>query len=323
MSEVLIAGGGAWGCALALQAMRAGHQVTLAVRTPQALQAGRPFPRLPGHPVPPALRVMPLAGIGAEAASADAVFAAVPMAHLRATLRLMQPPRALLLCCKGVEHDSNFFAHEVARAVLPAAPHALLSGPNFAEGIADGAPAAAVIAGGSEALRDQLIALLATPGFRLYGNDDALGAAVGGAAKNVAAIAAGAVSGAGLGENARAALITRALAEITRLAVALGGRAETTAGLSGLGDLVLTCTGASSRNFRLGLALGHGKSVDAAMPADGSAVEGAYTAPALLARAQTGAVEMPIAAAVASLLDGRSTLAQAIAALLTRPRRDE
>ncbi len=190
-------------------------------------------------------------------------------------------------------------------------------------------PAAAVVAASDAGLRGSIAALLGTPNFRLYGNDDPIGAQVGGAAKNVIAIAAGAVIGAGLGENARAALITRGLAELSRLAVALGGHAETMMGLSGLGDLLLTCTGPASRNYSLGLALGRGEHLADVLAARSAVTEGVATAPALVARAAgpgsaSGAgVDLPICAAVASLLAGRTTLAEAIAALLARPRRDE
>jgi glycerol-3-phosphate dehydrogenase (NAD(P)+) len=166
-----------------------------------------------------------------------------------------------------------------------------------------------------------VIGRLATPSFRLYGNDDPVGAQVGGAAKNVIAIAAGAVIGAGLGENARAALITRGLAELSRLAVALGGRTETVSGLSGLGDLLLTCTGPSSRNYSLGLALGRGEALADILAARDTVTEGVPTAPALVARA--AGVDMPISAAVAALVEGRTTLRAAMETLLARPRRDE
>ena len=201
----------------------------------------------------------------------------------------------------------------------------MLSGPNFAAEIARGHPAASVVASHDGGLRAATIALLGTSAFRLYGNDDPVGVQIGGAAKNVIAIAAGAVIGAGLGENARAALVTRGLAELARLAVALGGRAETVAGLSGLGDLLLTCTGQASRNFSLGLALGRGTPLTEAR-VDGVA-EGVATAPALRLRAAGCAgpapLELPICAAVADLVGGTLDLAGAIAALLARPRRDE
>ena len=208
----------------------------------------------------------------------------------------------------------------------------MLTGPNFAHEIAAGLPAASVVAGTDAAVRARVIHLLATATFRLYGNDDPVGAQVGGAAKNVIAIAAGAVIGAGLGENARAALITRGLAELSRLAVALGGRAETVAGLSGLGDLLLTCTGLSSRNYSLGLALGRGEALADILAARDTVTEGVATAPALVARAAQvrlapdqgpGHVDMPISAAVAALVEGRTTLRAAMEALLARPRRDE
>jgi glycerol-3-phosphate dehydrogenase (NAD(P)+) len=170
-------------------------------------------------------------------------------------------------------------------------------------------------------LREAVMARMATPAFRLYGSDDPIGAQLGGAAKNVIAIAAGAVTGAGLGENARAALITRGLAELARLTVALGGRAETVMGMSGLGDLLLTCTGAASRNFSLGLALGRGESLAEVLAARRAVTEGVTTAPALLARA--AGVDMPICEAVTALLAERTTLQEAIVALLARPRRDE
>jgi glycerol-3-phosphate dehydrogenase (NAD(P)+) len=228
-----------------------------------------------------------------------------------------------------VEQTTLRLPLEIAAAVRPGAPSAILTGPNFAHEIAAGLPAAAVVAASDAGVRGSIAALLGTPSFRLYGNDDPIGAQVGGAAKNVIAIAAGAVTGAGLGENARAALITRGLAELSRLAVALGGRAETVMGLSGLGDLLLTCTGPASRNYSLGLALGRGERLADVLAARSAVTEGVATAPALVARAAApgstpgASVDLPICAAVASLLAGRTTLAEAIAAILARPRRDE
>ena len=196
-----------------------------------------------------------------------------------------------------------------------------MSGPNFASEIGRGLPAASVIAAADPALRARLTQLLATPEFRLYGNEDPIGVQLGAAAKNVIAIAAGAVIGAGLGENARAALITRGVAELSRLIVALGGQAETAMGLSGLGDLLLTCTGPSSRNFSLGHALGRGESLASILAARSSVTEGVATAPALIARAR--GLDMPICQAVAALVSSRASLADLMAGLLARPRRDE
>jgi glycerol-3-phosphate dehydrogenase (NAD(P)+) len=323
MSEIFIAGGGAWGSALALQVLRAGNRVTLGVRSPDHFIPGKIFPRLPGIAIPDDMEIVALDQPAGLAAQSDAVIAVIPLSYLRFYLPQLADSKMLLLCCKGFEHESALLPAELVARHLPHLQTAILSGPNFAHSIAAGLPAASVIAGGSEEMRATLIDTLSTPNFRLYGNDDMIGAAVGGAAKNVAAIAAGAVIGANLGENARAAVITRSLAEITRLATALGGRADTLAGLSGIGDLILTCTGAESRNFSLGLALGTGKTLEQARPKDGSAVEGIATAAAMLKRAHKAGVEMPIAESVADLLAGRATLPDAITRLLTRPRRDE
>jgi glycerol-3-phosphate dehydrogenase (NAD(P)+) len=320
MSSVVVVGAGAWGTALAIQAARAGNNVALWARDParaRAIATSRENPRLPGHRLPDAVRI-----VDALPPSADAVLLVVPMQHLRSVLSLLSLPAApLVVCIKGVETGTLSLPLEVVAELRPGSPAAVLTGPNFAHEIAAGLPAASVIAAADASLRDTVIALLGTPSFRLYGNDDPIGAQVGGAAKNVIAIAAGAVTGAGLGENARAALITRGLAELARLAVALGGRAETIMGLSGLGDLLLTCTGPASRNYSLGLALGHGESLAAILAARSSVTEGVATAPALVARAAE--LEMPICSAVAELLAGRATLTEAIAALLARPRRNE
>jgi glycerol-3-phosphate dehydrogenase (NAD(P)+) len=229
----------------------------------------------------------------------------------------------VLLCAKGVEAATLRLPLEVVEAVRPGLVAGVLSGPNFAHEVARGLPAAAVVAAADPALREAGLALLGSPTFRLYGGEDAVGAQVGGAAKNVIAIAAGAVIGAGLGENARAALVTRGLAELSRLAVALGGRAETAAGLSGLGDLVLTCAGTGSRNMSLGMALGRGETMAEVLAARAGVTEGVATAPAIVARAAAAGVEMPICAAVAELVAGRITVPDAMARLLARPQRAE
>jgi glycerol-3-phosphate dehydrogenase (NAD(P)+) len=222
-----------------------------------------------------------------------------------------------------VEQGTHRLPLEILAELHPARPACVLTGPNFAAEIARGLPAAAVIAGTHAEARARALATLATPEFRLYGNDDPIGAQVGGAAKNVVAIAAGAVIGAGLGENARAALVTRGLAELARLATALGGKPETVSGLSGLGDLLLTCTGPASRNFSFGLALGQGRSMADILAARSAVTEGVATAPALVARARAAGVELPIAEAVAAIVQGRLTLPDAMRRLLSRPQRDE
>jgi glycerol-3-phosphate dehydrogenase (NAD(P)+) len=318
MSSVAVIGAGAWGTALAIQAARAGNQVTLWARDPanaQSIEQSRETPRLPGVRLPGAIRIT-----SSLPGRADLCLLAVPTQHLRGVLDGL-PPAPLMVCAKGVEAGTLRLPLEILSECCPDRPAMVLTGPNFAHEVAHGQPTAAVVAGTDPALRDAVIAQLATPAFRLYGNDDPIGAQIGGAAKNVIAIAAGAVIGAGLGENARAALITRGLAELGRLVAALGGRAETVMGLSGLGDLLLTCTGPSSRNFSLGLALGRGEALADILAVRQAVTEGVTTAPALLARAK--GVDLPICSAVAALLAGRTTLPQAMADLLARPRRDE
>ena len=326
MDEVTVIGAGAWGTALALQALRAGSRVQLWARDPgraARMAATRHNPRLPAAPLPPELQIT-----ADLAAASGLLLLAVPMQHLRGVLACLPPAATpLVACAKGLETGTLHLPLELLAELHPGRAAAVLTGPNFAHEIADGLPAAAVVAAADPVLRDQVAALLSTPSFRLYGNDDPIGAQVGGAAKNVIAIAAGVVIGAGLGENARAALITRGLAELARLAQALGGRRDTVMGLSGLGDLLLTCTGPSSRNFSLGVALGRGETLADVLAARSAVTEGVATAPALVARAAgpgvAQPVELPICTAVAALLAGRCTVAQAMAELLSRPRRDE
>lgn len=313
---IAVIGAGAWGTALAVLQAKAGRSVTLWARDGEkaaAMRASRVNPHLPGCVLPPSLAVtdkMPLAEI---------LLIAVPMQKLRGLLPFLPEDVPLVLCCKGVEQESLALPPEI---VAPR-PCAILSGPNFAHEIAAGLPAAAILATPAAELRAMLVATLHTPHFRLYGTADMIGAALGGAAKNVIAIAAGVVMGAGLGENARAALITRGLAEMARLAAALGGRGETIAGLSGLGDLLLTCTGMSSRNYSLGFGLGQGQGLRQILAARESVTEGVMTAPALLARAMSLGVDMPITQAVTNLLGGGMNVAETMAMLMSRALRDE
>ncbi|MDE2238643.1 MAG: NAD(P)-dependent glycerol-3-phosphate dehydrogenase [Rhodospirillales bacterium] len=311
---IAVIGAGAWGTALAVLFAKAGRDVTLWARDSQkaeTMRQTRENPRLPGVRFPEALRVT------AEMPVADILVVAVPMQHLRGTLPGL-PDAPLVLCCKGLEAGTHLLPPEIVTS-----PCAILTGPNFAHEIAAGLPAAAVLATPDAALRADLIKALHTPSFRLYGSPDITGAALGGAAKNVIAIAAGVVMGAGLGENARAALITRGLAEIARLAAALGGKPETISGLSGLGDLLLTCTGASSRNYSLGFGLGQGQSLAEILGGRSAVTEGVMTAPALLARAVEAGVEMPITQAVTKLLSGEMNIPQTMAALMGRALKDE
>ena len=322
MSEKLaVLGAGAWGTALAVRLAAGGARVGLWARdgalAHAMLVARENFSRLPGVILPEA--VVPTGNLDVALRDARAVLLAPPVSGLRAlaqAARAQWPDRApAVLCAKGFEAGSFALPHEILAEVLSDVPVAALSGPTFAHEVARGLPAAAVLAGAALELR--------MPSFRLYASDDIVGAEVGGALKNVIAIAAGVVIGAGLGENARAAIVTRGLAEIARLAVACGGRAETVSGLSGLGDLFLTASGASSRNYSLGLALGQGRTLAAVLAGRTAVTEGVGTAPAALARAQGVRVELPVTEAVAALLAGRANVAELAERLMGRPARGE
>ena len=324
--HIAVIGAGAWGTALATQADRAGQSVMLwardSARAALMAQSRANERLLPGVPLPPGITVT----ANATQALQDAalILLVVPAQALRPVLQSLPSLSApVLICAKGVEAGSLMLPLEVLAEIHPGISAGVLSGPNFAHEIARGLPAAAVVASADAGLRALGVTRLGSPGFRLYGGDDPVGAEIGGAAKNVIAIAAGAVMGAGLGENARAALITRGLAEISRLAVALGGRADTVAGLSGLGDLLLTATGPGSRNTSLGMALGRGENLTDILNARQGVTEGVATAPALVARAARLGVEIPICAAVAELVSGRLTVREAVAQLLSRPSRAE
>jgi glycerol-3-phosphate dehydrogenase (NAD(P)+) len=324
--HIAVIGAGAWGTALAIQADRAGQSVMLwardAARAALMAQSRANERLLPGVPLPPGITVT----ANATQALQDAalILLVVPAQALRPVLQSLPTLSApVLICAKGVEAGGLMLPLEVLAEIHPGISAGVLSGPNFAHEIARGLPAAAVVASADSGLRALGVTRLGSPGFRLYGGDDPVGAEIGGAAKNVIAIAAGAVMGAGLGENARAALITRGLAEISRLAVALGGRADTVAGLSGLGDLLLTATGPGSRNTSLGMALGRGENLTDILGARQGVTEGVATAPALVARAARLGVEIPICAAVAELVSGRLTVREAVAQLLSRPSRAE
>ena len=300
MSRVAVLGGGAWGCALALHALRQGHEVAVWARTTPRIVLPMPIMPVPTD----ALR------------GADFAIVAVPAQHLRAVVESL-PDTPLLLACKGFEAGTGLLPTEVVGR------GAVLSGPNFAAEVATGLPAAAVVASDDPALLDTIMVALGGPTLRLYSSTDVVGVQAGGAVKNVLAIAAGAAMGAGLGENARAALITRGLAELSRLVLALGGRTETAAGLSGMGDLMLTASSPTSRNTALGIMLGQGETLAAALALSRGVAEGVATAPALLTRAARLGVEMPICAAVAAMLDGRASVREVMDGLIARPFRPE
>jgi glycerol-3-phosphate dehydrogenase (NAD(P)+) len=314
MNNIAVIGAGAWGTALAIQAHRAGRNVTLWARDParaREIAETRRNPNLPSAVLPAGIIVTN------TLPSADLLLLAVPVQHLRAVAANL-PPNPAAICAKGVELGTLALPLEILGR-----PAAVVTGPNFAHEIAAGLPAAAVVAADDPAMCEAIAAALGTPAFRLYASPDPIGAQIGGAAKNVIAIASGIVIGAGLGENARAALVSRGLAEMSRLAIALGGRAETVAGLSGLGDLMLTCAGTASRNFSLGRALGTGVPLSDILAGRHAVTEGVATAPAIVARAHAAGVTMPICAAVAGIVGGNLSVPAAIDALLSRPRRAE
>ncbi|HTX50403.1 MAG TPA: NAD(P)H-dependent glycerol-3-phosphate dehydrogenase [Caulobacteraceae bacterium] len=328
MSRVGVMGGGAWGTALAQVAARAGHQPVIWAREPEtvaAINASHENPLfLPRIALDPAIAATEDL---ADLASSDLILATVPAQHLRKMLRqFVQHSRAALpvvLCAKGVEQGSLKLMGEVLAETLPSAAPAVLSGPSFAAEVARGLPTAVTLASPNSDLARRIAEAIATPTFRPYVSGDMVGAEAGGAIKNVLAIACGVVEGRGLGRSAHAAVVTRGFAELTRLAVALGGRAETVAGLCGLGDLVLTCSSSQSRNMSVGLALGRGESLEGALAGKVSVAEGVASAPAVRDLARKLGVETPISDAVAAILGGEASVDDAIATLLARPLRSE
>jgi len=330
--KIIVLGGGAWGSALAISASRdvsASHAVTLWVRdglqasAMAALRENRRY--LPGPQFPAGLRVSAdtVPSVLGTLAQYDLVIVASPMAGLRGLLsQLASCGSPVAWLCKGFEVSRDcapgLLGHEVQCQVAPGLRAGVLSGPSFAQEVALGQPTALVAASVHADVRDALVAGFHSSTLRVYANDDVVGVEVGGAVKNVLAIATGLCDGLQLGLNARAALITRGLAEMTRLGLALGAKAETFMGLSGLGDLVLTATGDLSRNRRVGLALAQGKTLDQAVQALGHVAEGVYCARTVVQRAQSLGIDMPIARCVVQLLDGRIRPDQAVAALMGR-----
>ena len=321
-----VLGGGAWGTALAQVCASDGTAVRLWAREPEvvaAINAERRNPLfLPSAELAPSITAT---GEMAELDDLATLLVVAPAQHLGAVLAgLTDRPRDLVLCSKGIEAGSGRLMAEVAHRVLPQAQVAVLSGPTFAHEVAAGLPTAVTLAcAGGEAQWTRLAAQLSRPTLRPYYSDDVIGAEIGGAVKNVLAIACGVVDGLGLGQNARAALIARGYAEMVRFGLALGGRAETLAGLCGLGDLVLTCSSTSSRNFSLGKALGEGQSADQALHGKSSVAEGAHTAPVLADLARQRGIDMPIVEAVCRLLAGEAPATSVVSDLLSRPLRAE
>jgi len=324
ISHIGVVGGGAWGTALACLARRAGRRVTLwsrdtAVAAAIARDRANPI-YLPGITLDAGIEAASdLATLG----NCDAVLLVCPAQAVREVAARLTGSSPVVICAKGIEASSGQLMPEVLDEVLPGRPLAMLSGPSFAEEAIQGLPTAVSIATIDPALGRTLAASLAAGAFRPYWTHDVLGVALGGAIKNVLAIAAGIVEGRGLGHNAAAALVTRGFAEMARLGQAMGAELETLTGLSGLGDLVLTCHGPLSRNRSLGAALGKGTSLAQYMSGRRQVVEGEATAPAVLARAARQQIEMPICTAVDAILHRGADLDEAIRALLARPLRRE
>lgn len=322
---IAVVGAGSWGSALAIQAARNGHRVRLWGRDPAQLEdmAARRENRryLPGIELPETLT--PTASLAVALEQADVLLVAVPSqafrANLKAAVPFLPPELPLLWASKGLEPGTRKFLHQVAAEEAGGGrPLGIVSGPTFAMEVARGLPTAVTVAAADETAAARFATCLHSPTFRTYTCTDMVGVEVGGATKNVLAIAAGIADGLGFGANTRAALITRGLAELMRLGVAVGGQAETFMGLAGMGDLVLTCTDDQSRNRRLGLALGHGQQAEQAIAAIGQAVEGAKSAPEIAALARAVGVEMPITEQVCEVLAGCVTPQAAVEALLSR-----
>ncbi len=325
--RIAVLGAGAWGTALALSFAQR-HAVSLwswQAEHVEAMRAARENVQfLRGFPFPETLAVT--ADFAAATQGADLALIATPMAGLRTTaarLAAAQPALPFLWVCKGLEAGTGLLPHQAVAAVHPHAICGALTGPSFAAEVARGLPAAVTIASADDAFADRMAHELHGPRLRLYANADIVGAEVGGAVKNVMAIATGICDGLGLGLNARAALMTRGLAEITRFGVALGAHLETFMGLAGMGDLILTCTGDLSRNRRVGLALAAGKPLDQIQRELGHVAEGVLTAHEVAQRATTLGVDMPITATVCEVLDGKLSPADAVERLMKREPRHE
>jgi len=317
VERIAVIGAGAWGTALANTAARAGRDVTLWARDPAAvalLTTTRENPRLPGIRLDDRVAAT---GAIADVAQADAVLLAVPAQDLRTAATALSSHISngipVIACAKGIERGTLHFMTEIIAETLPDAVPAILSGPSFAADVARGLPTAVTLACPDETTAAALARAFGSQTFRPYHTTDVRGVEIGGAAKNVLAIAAGIVQGRKLGASATAALVTRGFAELARFGRALGARSETLTGLSGLGDVILSCASPQSRNFSFGIALGEGRKPDSRL------AEGAFTAAALVELANEKRVEMPIANAMAALLDGKLSVDQAIESLLTRP----
>lgn len=328
LRSISIIGGGAWGTALAQTLSYNDANVTLWAREPEIVEdinarhVNRVF--LPGVDLNVSIRAT---GDLAKVAAADAILAVAPAQHLRAVLsdlaRHLPDGVPIVICSKGIEQATGKFMGDVLEEVVPQATRAVLSGPSFAADVARGLPSALTLACRNEAVGRSLTASLSSRQMRLYWSSDVLGAELGGSVKNVLAIAAGIVEGRGLGTSAHAAIVTRGFAELRRFGDVMGARPETLLGLSGLGDLILTCGSAQSRNMSLGRGLGEGRTLSEILGGRSAVTEGVYTAAALVGLARSKAVEMPIAEAVHEIIEGRLGVDEAIAGLMQRPLKAE
>lgn len=313
--SIAVIGAGAWGIALAIHVARTNANVYLWSRKELPDPNTKTLSRLKNFPLPNNIQVH-----NSFPKRADLIFLAVPLQFIRSILpniNSLQCP--IIVCCKGVEQQTLKFPSEIIEEFVPKQNIAILSGPNFAHEVAANLPTASVIASENIQMAQEISDEISTFNFRFYKNDDPIGVQIGGAAKNIFAIAAGAAIGAGLGENARASLITRGISELSRLSLGLGGSPRTLSGLAGLGDMILTCTGTSSRNYSLGIELGNGKKLDAILKERTVVTEGVTTTPALLKRAQNHHIDVPIIETVAAILSDKITIHQAKERLMSRP----
>ena len=322
--KIGVIGGGAWGTALAQIAAENGETLLWALEDEVVSAVNRIHRNpiyLPDVELDPSIRAT---GNFSELAECGAWLVVTPAQHMRAILERMPcPGMPLVLCSKGIEESSGTLLHEVAKEICVTSPIGVLSGPTFAHEVAAGLPTAVTLAADDQALAQRLRERIARATFRIYVSDDVVGAEIGGAVKNVLAIACGVVEGKGLGQNARAALVARGFAEMRRFGRACGAKAETLAGLSGLGDLVLTCSSTRSRNYSLGIGIGEGRSAAELLSNRKTVAEGAFTAPVLARISREKGVDMPIVNAVDALVAGRANVDQVLDELLSRPPRAE
>ena len=327
MQKIGIIGGGAWGTALAQSFATSGKNVSIWAREEDvvaSINAQHINPFLPGVELHGNIDATSNVS---TVAKCDVILVVSPAQYTRLTLQMLAPdltePKPVVICAKGIEIETGLLLSQVAKEILPNCPAAILTGPTFAAEIARGLPSAVTLAMNDLAAATELAEILTSRNLRMYPSDDMIGAQIGGAVKNVIAIACGVIEGKKLGDSARAALVTRGLAEIARLGAALGAKKETLMGMCGVGDLILTCSSMQSRNFSLGAALGQGRTMESVLAERNSVTEGVYTARALVVMAKNNAVDMPISDAVHRCLSEGANIDDMIGRLLDRPVKSE